>query len=399
MRIRINNLFFVAIAFMGIIISNSQVVLAIGKASVIQYLSYLVLILCIVNDLLKNNKHIVVYKLGYLFLIIFLFTIGICQQILPITTKIYLSISMMIISVLATLPISLIKDIDDFRRISNHLLFALFITSILGIMMGATMFTGAVEGIGFSQGFNGGLTHKNFFGITILMGFVLTYLAYKYGSYKRTDRFILGLELFLILISNTRSVYLILLLFLFLVNLDKIKIEQRQWSTLKYISMLFCAIFLYYFFGFLITHSDSYTHRVNGLINFFEYYRNDWFHLMFGAADLAYGDLTLDYAIRVRRVLGWNGTLEMPLLSIMLKNGFIGLVGYGIVLYKLYRNVRILKTDNIKTIGKSVFIIVVLSATVENYIVNLSFVFMPICFCLLNSISTMESTINKQLQT
>lgn len=250
MRIRINNLFFVAIAFMGIIISNSQVVLAIGKASVIQYLSYLVLILCIVNDLLKNNKHIVVYKLGYLFLIIFLFTIGICQQILPITTKIYLSISMMIISVLATLPISLIKDIDDFRRISNHLLFALFITSILGIMMGATMFTGAVEGIGFSQGFNGGLTHKNFFGITILMGFVLTYLAYKYGSYKRTDRFILGLELFLILISNTRSVYLILLLFLFLVNLDKIKIEQRQWSTLKYISMLFCAIFLYYFFGF-----------------------------------------------------------------------------------------------------------------------------------------------------
>ncbi|HFR3860570.1 TPA: polymerase, partial [Streptococcus suis] len=78
---------------------------------------------------------------------------------------------MMIISVLATLPISLIKDIDDFRRISNHLLFALFITSILGIMMGATMFTGAVEGIGFSQGFNGGLTHKNFFGITILMGF------------------------------------------------------------------------------------------------------------------------------------------------------------------------------------------------------------------------------------
>ncbi|HGA1526653.1 TPA: polymerase, partial [Streptococcus suis] len=64
MRIRINNLFFVAIAFMGIIISNSQVVLAIGKASVIQYLSYLVLILCIVNDLLKNNKHIVVYKLG-----------------------------------------------------------------------------------------------------------------------------------------------------------------------------------------------------------------------------------------------------------------------------------------------------------------------------------------------
>ncbi|HGA1410952.1 TPA: polymerase, partial [Streptococcus suis] len=114
----------------------------------------------------------------------------------------------------------------------------------------------------------------------------------------------------------------------------------------------------------------SYAHRVNGLINFFEYYRNDWFHLMFGAADLAYGDLTLDYAIRVRRVLGWNGTLEMPLLSIMLKNGFIGLVGYGIVLYKLYRNVRILKTDNIKTIGKSVFIIVVLSATVENYIVN-----------------------------
>ncbi len=71
----------------------------------------------------------------------------------------------------------------------------------------------------------------------------------------------------MILISNTRSVYLILLLFLFLVNLDKIKIEQRQWSTLKYISMLFCAIF-YTISLVLITHSDSYAHRVNGLINF-----------------------------------------------------------------------------------------------------------------------------------
>ncbi|HEL1762101.1 TPA: polymerase [Streptococcus suis] len=398
MKLKINNLFFVCLSFIGIILGSSQAIINFGLANIIQYLSYFVLIMCIIDKLLKIDKRSVLRIFYYFLLITFLFTIGIFQQNLPLTTKMYLAFSMIIISILSVMPINLINKVEDFRKISNYLLFGLLLSTFLGIILNVPLFTIAVEGVGVGYGFNGGLTHKNFYAITILLSFMLRYISYKYGQEKRGDILVLSFELMLIIISNTRSVYLIFLVFLLIVHFEfYFNIKNNQQKLLNIIIIIVGVISSYYIFNFLVISSGSYTHRVNGVINFFNYYRSDWFHLTFGAADLAFGDMTRDYGYNIRSVTGWNGTVEMPLLSVMIKNGFIGLVGYSIVLVKFILNVRNIKNKEVKVIGLSILIPLLLSAIVENYIVNVDFVFMPVCFCILNSINQIELYYKKEL--
>ncbi|MGC4441170.1 hypothetical protein ABXW85_20130, partial [Streptococcus suis] len=83
----------------------------------------------------------------------------------------------------------------------------------------------------------------------------------------------------------------------------------------------------------------------------------------------------IDYGYKIRSVIGWNGTVEMPLLSVMIKNGYVGLIGYILVLLKFVKDVNLVKVTYIKRIGLSILAPLLLSAIVENYIVNINFVF------------------------
>ncbi|MBZ4283856.1 hypothetical protein LAJ55_13680, partial [Streptococcus pneumoniae] len=80
------------------------------------------------------------------------------------------------------------------------------------------------------------------------------------------------------------------------------------WLVISLLSIIF-------FFKHIINNSESYTHRVLGIVNFFKYYESSKFHLFFGDAELAFGDMTKGYTHNIRSVLGWDGTVEMPLLS------------------------------------------------------------------------------------
>ncbi|HGQ9761180.1 TPA: hypothetical protein ACL25J_002219, partial [Streptococcus pneumoniae] len=155
------------------------------------------------------------------------------------------------------------------------------------------------------------------------------------------------------------------------------------WLVISLLSIIF-------FFKHIINNSESYTHRVLGIVNFFKYYESSKFHLFFGDAELAFGDMTKGYTHNIRSVLGWDGTVEMPLLSVMIKNGYVGLIGYGVVLFKFISSVLSMEDRRVKNIGLSILIPLLLSAMVENYIVNISFVFMPVCFCILCSIKNIE---------
>ncbi|HGL7329505.1 TPA: oligosaccharide repeat unit polymerase Wzy [Streptococcus pneumoniae] len=397
MTIKINNLFFVCLSFFGIVLSSSQVIVNLGLSSIIQYISYFMLMLCVFLTLIKNTLNVFANRIIYFLIISFLFIIGINLQNLPLSRKIYLSFSMLIISSLSTLPIKLINNLSDLRRISYYLLHSIFLSVFLGLVFKISLVTVAVEGIGFSYGFNGGLTHKNFYAITILVSYILLYVSRKYDAKHQIDSFVLWLDLFLLLISNTRTVYIILVIFWIIINrnfINNIKKEHRLVVTATTIVISLLA--LTFFFKHIINNSESYSHRVLGVVNFFKYYESDRFHLFFGDAELAFGNTTKGYGHNIRSVLGWDGTVEMPLLSVMIKNGYVGLVGYIIVLFKFISSIISVKNSTKKNIGLSIFIPLLLSATVENYIVNISFVFMPVCFCILCSIKNIKLVNNRK---
>ncbi|EHZ53607.1 hypothetical protein SPAR79_0365 [Streptococcus pneumoniae GA44128] len=154
---------------------------------------------------------------------------------------------------------------------------------------------------------------------------------------------------FLLLISNTRTVYIILVVFWIIINrnfINNIKKEHRLVVTATTIVISLLA--LTFFFKHIINNSESYSHRVLGVVNFFKYYESDRFHLFFGDAELAFGNTTKGYGHNIRSVLGWDGTVEMPLLSVMIKNGYVGLVGYIIVLFKFISSIISVKNSTKK---------------------------------------------------
>lgn len=391
MTIKLNRLFFICISFFGIVLGGSQAVKNLGLDNLIKYASYFSLILCIMRSLLKCDRHIIFSRMNFFLIITFFFVIGIMFQDLNLLKKLYLAFSMVIISILGTLPINLIDSLRDFRRISYYLFYGVIISIFLGIICKVTMLTVAVEGIGLGYGFNGGMLHKNFFAITVFISYSLLFLHQKYIKYNQIDTFVLFLEFFFIIASNTRTVYLILLVFWGIVNIDiLLKIKKEQRYILFFLVSLIGVIFVIDFWDYLVDHSSSYSVRVQGIINFLNYYHGDYFHLILGDATLGFGDSSHDYGYNVRSVTGWNGTLEMPLLSVMIKNGFIGLIGYILIIWSFIKTIRKIQDKTLKIISLSILIPLLMSATVENYIVNINFVFMPVCFCILNSLNSIK---------
>ena len=391
MTLKIDKLFFICLSFMGIVLGSSQAIVNLGLDNVVKYVSYFILISCILLKLIVNRKNIVVGRIFYFILISFLFTIGICLQDLPISKRIYLSFSMLIISSLATLPITLFSTVKEFRRIAYYLLYAVLLSTFLGLVFRVQMLTIAVEGVGSSFGFNGGMLHKNFYAITVLSSYILLFISRKYGVKHDIDNYVLWFELFLIFISNSRTVYLILIVFYCINNWKLLlRINKKQRFLLIFVAVATLLSLVIIFFEYITTNSGSYSVRVQGIINFFNYYHSDYFHLFFGDAKLAFGDSTHDYGYNIRSVTGWNGTVEMPLLSVMIKNGYVGLIGYAIIIASFITSIKRIKNIDLKTIGLLILIPLLMSATVENYIVNISFVFMPVCFCTLNSLKNLK---------
>ncbi|HGQ4283629.1 TPA: polymerase, partial [Streptococcus pneumoniae] len=96
MTIKINYMFFVCLSFFGIVLSSSQVIVNLGLSSIVQYIAYFLLLLCIFFTLIKNSPDVIANRIAYFSIISFLFIIGINLQNLPFSTKIYLSFSMLI---------------------------------------------------------------------------------------------------------------------------------------------------------------------------------------------------------------------------------------------------------------------------------------------------------------
>lgn len=303
---------------------------------------------------------------------------------------------MVIISAIGVLSTKVVNNISDFKKISYSLLFGVFISFVLGIIFNVSMTTLAVEGISSSFGFNGGLQHKNYFAITIFLSYILLYISQKYGNKTQIASCLLWFQVFLIIISNSRTVYLLLLLF-WIVSYSKIlsRIKTQQKLLFIIIILLFLIICGGVFYNLYIMRSGSYTIRLQGIINYFNYYSSDFFHLFFGNAELGFGDSTHDYTYNIRSVVGWDGTVELPLLSVMVKNGYLGLIGYIIIIIlDIFRLKRITNCD-IKVIGFSILAPLLLSATVENYIANINIIFMPVCFCILSSMLNLDQNLRK----
>lgn len=377
MKIRIDNKFWICLAFFLFTISCSSFAIYNGTSKVFEYVSFLIVFYGIIKGI---NRKAFKEKIGVFLLVFFLLIVGILLQTMDYEKKITLILSMLILTSIAVFPCNFIRDKHDFKRIADSALAGMTVSVILAIVCGYSLQTKSISKFILAYGFNGGAEHKNYFAFGVLA--VLIYYYYYYFTLRKELLVRLIPLLFLILFSSSHGAQIILIIFLFfLLGRKMVMVKGRQRKL--WILMLICIVL---FVGFksvtyLGNNVETFGYRYRGFINYFIAYNGDAFHIFFGDAARAFA--TDDYNYNIRSFLGFNGSTEIAFLNILIKYGAIGLLGF-ILLFVYYSRKNITEKKQ-----RYFFVLVLvqffLSGLVESFMCNINMLYTVLMYLFLSN--------------
>lgn len=241
----------------------------------------------------------------------------------------------------------------------------------------------SIVGILYVSGFQ----VKNYCGGIWLLLFVLNYIYYmRNGRLGHKERTVLALFLLLIVLSGSKGALALSMIWILLINFDKIlKLRKNQKRIFVFfVGIIACLIGVYIYNNILI-NVYTYAYRMRGLSNLVDYLLQDSRNLFFGISDIAYADTGYSYTTNIRQFLGWESSVEMAYVNILIKNGLIGFISY-ILIFKDFLSdcKRCTVTD--QSIVKSLVIVLLISGMVETYAVSIHYVVGPVMYCLIRGI-------------
>lgn len=352
-------------------IGNSGYFTGIGINTYFEYLGLALLLMEIYSYTLLRIR---VYWKHYVFLLIvlLLFCIGIFKQNIERSTLISLCLSMFILVSIAVLPYGHGKKSGCFRDIGLGILCGTFINTVIAIVMRTALVTGASEGLIIELGFNAGFVHRNYFAYTMIVSFMALFIDQEFGEIKNKNKRLLVFVAFLMLLANSRGGIVIFSVFFFIANFSKIKMSKHN-KQIWGIFIAVCAMLIIPpVYTFLISHSENYSFRVNGLNNYFRVFQGDWKHLIYGNAEMAFRSRG-SYDENIKSVIGYDGSTELVLLNVLIKNGLLGLLGYVLVFSRYFRHLKYEQSQKKKEIQMAIIIAFIVTSFVEAYIANINF--------------------------
>ena len=377
----------ISIFVVSLLLSNSSFAMKLGISSYFMYLACASIIIPIYYSFArKYDSKYFISNLILTALLLILFCLGLSLQDLVIPQKISLMLSMFVMVTICVPADMYFCFPDDLAVVAKSIIIGILLCTILAVASGASLTTLAAEGVGSSTGFNGGLQHKNYFSADICIAFICLNILYQFK--KDTKNILLqAIVLILIVASNVRAILLLLLLYLFIRSLYYIRAISvaAQGLIIIVLGVTGCLIGVYLFDSIALS-SGSYQYRINGLMNYINYYRGDWYHLVFGNAEMAFRETGLGYTGNIRSVVGWDGTTELSFLSILVKNGLLGAIGYVIIgvrylIYSIKENDGFRRNIYFALCGVGLG-----SMFVENYMVNMNVAFGPCLYLILSGL-------------
>lgn len=367
-------------SFFCLTMGESIVFVKSGINSFFEYTGYLILLVAIYYNYIKYeyNKS----KIIYFLLILFLFNIGIIMQpSLDIVIKLRLILSMFILASFAIITEGYIKTFKDIAVASYGIFIGIMVSIIIAIIFGGTLIDASYEGLIGTNAFTGGLDNKNFFSGATLGVFSGVYLYNRFYKKSKLNIIIMLFSILMLIASNSRGGYILFIIFFVISNFNIIKkIKKNQRKMLVVLFFVLIVFGVIYFYNIVALNSSTYMYRVNGLLNLIEYYINDYFLIFFGASNIAFSDIDQSYGANVRSVLGWDGTTELVLLNILIKNGLLGLIGYIIIFTRIIKIAINAENREYKISILSIVVMLLISSLVEAYMVNLHLVFGIFCY-------------------
>jgi hypothetical protein len=139
----------------------------------------------------------------------------------------------------------------------------------------------------------------------------------------------------------------------------------------------------------VVLSSSTYGYRFRGVRNYLKYAWGDWYHLIFGNAEMAWSGLGEHYVQTVQKVVGWDGTYEMGFINTLIKNGILGLIGFAWMYIYFVRVTMGSKKRWPKVINLSVLSVLLVSSLVESFVCNIHSIFGVYCYLLMAGVCGM----------
>lgn len=254
------------------------------------------------------------------------------------------------------------------------------ITGTLGFTLGSDE---SIVGILYVSGFQ----VKNYCGGIWLLLFILNYIYYiRNGRLGYKEKIVLTMFLFLIVLSGSKGALALSLIWILLINFDRIlKFRKNQKKIFGFVVGIVACLIGVYIYNNILINVYTYAYRMRGLSNLVEYMLQDSRNLFFGLSDIAYANSGVDYTTNMRRFLGWQSSVEMAYVNILIKNGLIGFISY-ILIFKNFLSgcKRCTATD--QSIVKSLVIVLLISGLAETYAASIHYVVGPVMYCLIRGL-------------
>lgn len=370
--------------FFLILLSLSDVFDGTVTETIMLYMGYLfILVPAYVRMLKRKTKYNVRFVL-FFGLLLLLISFGVLVSDINLLKKVNLIVSYMIMISFVLVSGNLLTDIEDLRVCSYAIFFAFIIATVLAIATNTPYYTYRTEDMKYA--FTAGLGHKNYSGAAAFAALTGIYINKHFGKRIQGDTILLFISLSLIIVSQSRTVWIMTGVFFFLAKSDFIiKMIKKN----KIAMIILGTICLVVSVNVLKTLSMSFYYRFLGMIDYFSTYLREPRQFLLGNAGIVYSSKNT-YQLNLLSAFGGMGTTEMGLFNILVRNGFIGLISYILILASFYCTVEKRKKTDYLRIALLLIVPLIVSAFSELYIVSIKLTYTVFCWC---SISCLEAHI------
>ena len=87
---------------------------------------------------------------------------------------------------------------------------------------------------------------------------------------------------------------------------------------------------------------------MRGLSNLVDYLLQDSRNMFFGISDIAYANTGFSYTTNMRQFLGWQSSVEMAPVNILIKSGLIGFVSYILIFKGFLKRLQTMHSNRSK---------------------------------------------------
>lgn len=390
MRIKLNNELGTCIAIFIITVSESVFAVKLGLDAIIECLGYAILFYTIFNSITKTHKKQDKQKIICFSIVIFLLmSVGLFFQ--DITTKRLFTLLFTVFGILgaSTLSFDYLKNTKIIRNSAYALLFGIIVSAFLGLLVGENIIVSVNKGEGIGGiplAVSGGILYKNYFASDML---AIYWGLYFYGKIEKTykiDQLVKIIAFFLCILSNSRGGILLFIVFWLVTNYKIIyKLKKNQRMMVLMILFFFGVLVSINLYTNVILEVSTYAYRFRGMTNYIDYYKNDLFHLVFGNAESFY-DKGKTYVMMVRSTTGYDGSLEMAWLNIIIKSGLLGIVGYILLFIRFFYMAKKTNNTTISMAIISISVTLLASSIVEAYIQSIHCIFGIYAYLLINGL-------------